>query len=166
MLLPREIKEKAKIAQKAKRKDSCKESKLNSFLLDNLIGTTTERFKSPMERDRIENEKGTRGETSSRRSRGRSRDTEGRFAGRVRALIRELPRSNLASNVFSFSAGPSDPRGNCRYSPDEIPGELINPEINGRFPKFRAPERRRGGRNDRWETSICNNATDDKTAIV
>lgn len=98
-----------------------------------------------------------------------------RFAGRVRALIRELSRSNLASNVFSFSAGPSDPRGNCRYSPDEIPGELINPEINGRFPKFRAHERIGGERgrgrgkrdkNDRWETSICNNATDDKTAIV
>lgn len=78
----------------------------------------------------------------------------------VRALIRELLLGSSSSRfLIQRRTRHSTP------SLDEIPvNSLTRKSTAGSQSSWRGGGER--GKNDRWETSICNNATDDKTAIV
>lgn len=74
----------------------------------------------------------------------------------VRALIRQLLLGSSSSRFLIQRRTPSL---------DEIPvNSLTRKSTAGSQSSWRAGGER--CKNDRWETSICNNATDDKTAIV
>lgn len=78
----------------------------------------------------------------------------------VRALIRELLLGSSSSRfLIQRRTRHSTP------SLDEIPvNSLTRKSTAGSQSSWRGGGER--CKNDRWETSICNNATDDKTAIV